>query len=94
MLFGFSVAAGVCSCALRRRGPAAGLVLEGEGIEEGLDDCFLFGIELADGLELEPELQSVTATARALGVSRWTIYRCLERAPTPTPERVDQSLAS
>ncbi len=37
-------------------GPAAGLVLEDQGIEEGLGGLLLVLVELADGLELEPEV--------------------------------------
>ncbi len=45
---------------LRRRGPAAGLVFEDEGIEEGFDDFLFVGIELADGFELEAEVVART----------------------------------
>ena len=41
---------------VRTHGPICGLVFEDEGVEEGLGGAFFFGIELGEGLELEPEL--------------------------------------
>lgn len=44
------------SSGLRGRGPAAGLVLEDEGVKEGLGGFLFVLVEGGEGLELEPEL--------------------------------------